>query len=1827
MSLKDVKYINLHAHSDYSLQDGVGEPLEHFLETARKGHTGCCITDHGSYAAPFELYNIKLSEKKNKDVQEVYKECGISEHGIVPGVELYVYDDTTKIIFENILTDWEINGIEDSLRKLQDALILASIDERFTSLFDLESTKDNQDVMSDVKKKETSRTGEKLLLDLGKIIDQDQRQSLGEKKFEILIGKIKGATSDFAIASSRCKSYKYNHITLIAKNETGHRNICRMVSESHLPSNFYVRPRISLSELLKNKEGVIATTGCFIGMIPQAIHRKTGYDRELVELFLKEFGDDFYVEIHLGDLSWEWVSARRTHVKGESNPQEAVNLRLLELVKEFKLEGNTYITQDSHMPKKEDKEHQDLMILSDGSNSNGWHFKDAYYIMTVEEMWEKCTEFHSYIGIEDFTLYCENTQKVQEKCKNFSIDKSPKLVDFNPDDHHSTNPKRIRKDLFIEGEKKRAYGRSIESLVKESRKSQILDSELDVVETEKARQEIEQANKKINDMLLKYTDEYFLQKVLREIKGDPKLSAMIRTCILKKKINFDVKVLRDRFFFEVNTVQLNGYQPLADYFMMVEELPYITRELGEVPGLGRGSAPGSFMCYALDITNVDSVRMNLSFTRFLRKERIGTINIDFKFLAFSEWFAKKFPNNEGDFTVELLDMRERLLEIFTGVVNSLSLEISPDLKRELDYVYHNPEICEYLLYLLETTKGQIIENTCNSKIANIIGLATLPMGKVSEDKGSMPDIDFDSSCRDDICEFMTQKHGKKRAILIGTYGSLQIKSALKEILRIKPAFNEFGNKEILSPGEMNKATQLFDRVKFSEEEKEKGSVWQFEECLTRSKDIKNFFDINPDIFEYTKKVLGTKKSWGIHAAGIVMSEVDITSWIPCFYSAEKDAYISQLDMYLIESFGFVKMDDLGLTALEIARDAMYMIKENHEVDLFNRLEEIAFNEDPKVLANFSPKADTLGIPQFGPPVPTAYLRRVKNPIAFSFLPMTTAELRPGPMGMGVPEEVLKVINGVSPITYLHPLLEGILEKTYGHVVYQEQVINICILLGLTPFEADTVRRAMGKKKFDLIQVFKVKFLDGAMKKGITKTNAEEIWDVLAKFAEYGFNESHAVAYAGLSVIMMYLKTYYLNEFIAASLSTFAKKDTPSNKENNKKFHRTYRDIIVTPDVQTSQLDYTIKNGKVTMPIFSISRIGETVSRDIYKLAPFKSFTDMILKFKAHECESKSVVENLILSGACDSFRPSFLNIKKILKNEMLREYHEDERVYFLTNLLEIISYKPDEMSAKIVCSISYNLSEIGILPNESELDELFDTRAFKRGVSVFEFRKFLLSRYYKDLYHRKIHKKITDAIELELSGHINKDDLTAKIRFEILYADNQNKDIASLSNQLSKEVPETSGLLSSVKKLVSRGTESNLNKVSENLDTFEKWTVQEVIIKELELLKTTTYDFSSLVDNNAFISECTPISKLKMGLDNIRSKLEICMGSLDELKGLLLRYQISVNETIGCTIDIFNIMSEVLTPYSSKKVFGKFLKGLLNDIRIPLDVKNEIVCRLGFALNDKAAKTIPKDIRRKITMKGMIGKKYLTSFKNVTRSDDSDFVRESEFNLCLNLSIDEEFRFHLFTYIINNGKAGLQKIQKKYPNCLEIENIGKAIVDLKITPDSLKEWRAVITMFDFNNPMDTVLSDDPNKNTDEGEEGISKMLLRLQAFEFSNDEVKVMNSKIFVCGAIFRPEKKKDFKRDYLSNGKIKNRLTFSIAENGDDVIDMAVFDSDSYQDIYVGNETLKFEDLLKDYSMVKMRIKVQFNDELSDYKFSVDSGANAVLPIKFNSVLKQNAS
>jgi DNA polymerase-3 subunit alpha len=373
--------------------------------------------------------------------------------------------------------------------------------------------------------------------------------------------------------NKRDSSYKYSHITLMAHSEEGYKNLSYLTSIASNPEHFFYRPRISMTELFKHKKGLIATTGCFLGLVPQSIVRESGNQHQLMEIFSNEFKDNFYIEIHPSDLRMKWDSKTKKHYDQGHNPQEKVNLELIELSKKFGVK--CYLTQDSHMPKKEHKLIQDIMIYNSPSGKDGWHFPESYYIKSVEEMYEEVKVKAPYITDDQFLSWCKNTQEVLDKCDGIELSFSPKLppIDYSTFNKTKTSEDTLKEQgIKFEGE---AYG----DLVEES---------------------------KINEGL----------------------KTVLRTIIEKQKIDFSKKEYRDRLAFELDTIQLNGVIELADYFLLLSDVSTFVEENGFLRGIARGSGGGSLVAYALDITDLDPLPYGLLFERFLTKERIGGLRYD-----------------------------------------------------------------------------------------------------------------------------------------------------------------------------------------------------------------------------------------------------------------------------------------------------------------------------------------------------------------------------------------------------------------------------------------------------------------------------------------------------------------------------------------------------------------------------------------------------------------------------------------------------------------------------------------------------------------------------------------------------------------------------------------------------------------------------------------------------------------------------------------------------------------------------------------------------------------------------------------------------------------------------------------------------------------------------------------------------------------------------------------------------------------------------------------------------------------------------------------------
>ncbi|MGB5894690.1 MAG: DNA polymerase III subunit alpha, partial [Ignavibacteriaceae bacterium] len=327
-----------------------------------------------------------------------------------------------------------------------------------------------------------------------------------------------------------------------------------------------------------------------------------------------------------------------------------------------------------------------------------------------------------------------------------------------------------------------------------------------------------------------------------------------------------------------------------------------------------------------------------------------------------------------------------------------------------------------------------------------------------------------------------------------------------------------------------------------------------------------------------------------------------------------------------------KMDFLGLRTLTIIRDTLILVNKNHGVEI--DIDNISL-EDEETFNLFS-KGQTTGVFQFESPPMREYLKKLK-PTSLNDLAAMNALYRPGPMEFI--DEFIDRKNGVKHVKYLHPLLEEILKETYGIIVYQEQVIQIANkIAGMTLAEADILRRAMGKKDLLTMKEQKVKFVGGAVSNGINKKISEKIFDAIDKFANYGFNKSHAVAYSFIAYQTAYLKAHYTAEFLAANLT-----NEFGNPDKVTKFLENCRKLkieVLPPDVNEPSVYFDVTDNKIRFGMSAIKNVGKTAVEEIIKKKKkldgnFKSIFDFCMNVDTR-IVNKRALEGLVLAGAFDS---------------------------------------------------------------------------------------------------------------------------------------------------------------------------------------------------------------------------------------------------------------------------------------------------------------------------------------------------------------------------------------------------------------------------------------------------------------------------------------------------------------------------------------------------------------------------------------------------------------
>ena len=475
------------------------------------------------------------------------------------------------------------------------------------------------------------------------------------------------------------------------------------------------------------------------------------------------------------------------------------------------------------------------------------------------------------------------------------------------------------------------------------------------------------------------------------------------------------------------------------------------------------------------------------------------------------------------------------------------------------------------------------------------------------------DIDFADDRRDEVIEYVAQKYGKENVSQIITFGTLGAKAVIRDVGRVLG----------MPYGEVDKIAKMIPNILNS----------SLDEAVAQSPPLRESVQSVPEIgelWQIARSLEGLTRHASTHAAGVVISGDPLIEHVP-LYRGAKGEITTQYAMGAIEKIGLLKMDFLGLRTLTVIANTLKLIKETRGVEL--QADEISF-DDPRTFQLLS-EARTAGVFQLESSGMRDLLRRLK-PERLEDVIALVALYRPGPMEM-IPDFINRR-HGRVKITYAHPLMEKYLKETYGVMVYQEQVMQIASeMAGFTMGEADILRRAMGKKNLDLMARQREKFVAGAVARHVPRAKAEKIFDLMAQFAGYGFNKSHAAAYAVLAYQTAYLKSSYPVEFMAALLTS-----EMGNTDKTVKYIEECRQTgieILPPDVNESVNTFRAVKDKLRFGLAAVKNLGETAIQSILDArltgGKFTSLHDFSERVDLR-LVNKRVVESLIKCGAFDS---------------------------------------------------------------------------------------------------------------------------------------------------------------------------------------------------------------------------------------------------------------------------------------------------------------------------------------------------------------------------------------------------------------------------------------------------------------------------------------------------------------------------------------------------------------------------------------------------------------
>ncbi|MBO5490641.1 MAG: DNA polymerase III subunit alpha [Desulfovibrio sp.] len=483
---------------------------------------------------------------------------------------------------------------------------------------------------------------------------------------------------------------------------------------------------------------------------------------------------------------------------------------------------------------------------------------------------------------------------------------------------------------------------------------------------------------------------------------------------------------------------------------------------------------------------------------------------------------------------------------------------------------------------------------------------------------SLPDIDVDfcERRRTEVIRHMVDTYGADSVAQITTFGTMKAKGVVRDVGRaLGMSFAETDRIAKLVPADLKMTIK-----KALETEPDLAEMYK-----TDSK-VRHLLDT-------AQRLEGLARHASTHAAGLVVSDKPMVEYLP-LYLGKRDELVTQFDGPMTEKTGLVKFDFLGLKTMTLIQDTLDNISLQGQTP--PDLDNLALT-DQETYDLYS-RGDTDGVFQVESSGMRQYLRMLK-PSCFEDVIAMLALYRPGPLGSGMVDEFIKRKHGQVPVVYPHPSLEGCLRDTYGVIVYQEQVMQIAqIIASYTLGGADLLRRAMGKKKAEAMAKERVNFVTGAAKNGIDKEKADEIFDLMEKFAAYGFNKSHSAAYALISYFTAYLKVHHKVEFMAALMTS-----EMGNQDKLLKYVSCCKDMdipVTQASVNVSRREFTAHGGQVVFGLGGVKNVGDEAIREIVDAreqdGPYASLFDLCCRVNLRKV-TKRVLESLIKGGACDCF--------------------------------------------------------------------------------------------------------------------------------------------------------------------------------------------------------------------------------------------------------------------------------------------------------------------------------------------------------------------------------------------------------------------------------------------------------------------------------------------------------------------------------------------------------------------------------------------------------------